>query len=38
MSEPTFETTRGSSHIDLTTVNNQMIGHVTDWKSGKQER
>jgi len=28
-SEPTFETTRGSSYVDLTIVNNQLLRHVT---------
>jgi hypothetical protein len=29
-SEPTFETTRGSSYVDLTIVNNQLLRHITD--------
>jgi len=36
-SEPMFETTRGSSYIDLTIVNNQLLRHVTDWTCGIQE-
>jgi hypothetical protein len=36
-SEPTLETTRGSSYVDLTIVNNQLIRCVTDWTCGKQE-
>jgi hypothetical protein len=36
-SEPTFETTRGSSYVDLTIVNNQLIRRVTDWTCGTQE-
>jgi hypothetical protein len=36
-SEPTFETTRGSSYVDLTIVNNQLIRRVTDWTCGIQE-
>ena len=36
-SEPTFETTRGSSYVDLTIVNNQLIQRVTDWARGIQE-
>jgi len=36
-SEPTFETTRGSSYVDLTIVNNQSIRRVTDWTCGLQE-
>ena len=35
-SEPTFET-RGSSYVDLTIVNNQLLRHVTDWTCGIQE-
>jgi hypothetical protein len=34
--EQTFETTSGSSYIDLTMVN-QLIRRVTDWTCGKQE-
>jgi hypothetical protein len=36
-SEPTFETTRGSSYVDLTIVNNQLLRRVTDWTCGIQE-
>jgi hypothetical protein len=36
-SEPTFETKRGSSCVDLTIVNNQLIRRVTDWACGRQE-
>jgi hypothetical protein len=36
-SEPTFETTRGSSYVDLTIVNNQLLRRVTDFTCGKQE-
>jgi len=36
-SEPTFETTRGSSYVDLTIVNHQLLRHVTDWTCGIQE-
>jgi hypothetical protein len=36
-SEPTFDKTRGSSYVDLTTVNNQLIRRVTDWTCGIQE-
>ncbi|MCL2611587.1 MAG: hypothetical protein FWE02_07955, partial [Defluviitaleaceae bacterium] len=32
--EPTFETTRGSSYVDLTVVNNQLLRRVTDWTCG----
>jgi len=35
--EPTFETTRGSSYVDLTIVNNQLLRRVTDWTCGIQE-
>jgi hypothetical protein len=35
-SEPTFETTRGSSYVDLTIVNNQLLRRVTDWTCGIQ--
>jgi len=35
--EPTFETTRGSSYVDLTSVNNQLLRRVTDWACGIQE-
>ena len=35
--EPTFETTRGSSYVDLTIVNSQLLRHVTDWMCGTQE-
>jgi len=36
-SEPTFETTRGSSYVDLTIINNQSIRRVNDWTCGLQE-
>jgi hypothetical protein len=36
-SEPTFETTRGSSYVDLTIVNNQLLRRVTDWTCGIEE-
>jgi len=36
-SEPTFETTRGSSYVDLTIVNNQLLRHATDWTCGIRE-
>ena len=36
-SEPTFETTRCSSYVDLTIVNNQLLRRVTDWTCGIQE-
>jgi len=36
-SEPTFETIRGSSYVDLTIVNNQLLRRVTDWTCGIQE-
>jgi hypothetical protein len=36
-SKPTFETTRGSSYVDLTIVNNQLLRRVTDWTCGIQE-
>jgi hypothetical protein len=36
-SEPTFETTRGCSYIDLTVVNDQLLRHVTNWTCGRQE-
>jgi hypothetical protein len=36
-SEPTFEKTRGSSYVDLTIVNNQLIRRVVDWARGIQE-
>ena len=32
-SEPTLET-RGSSYVDLTTVNYQLLRRVTDWTCG----
>ena len=35
--EPTFETTRGSSYVDLTIVNSQLLRRVTDWTCGTQE-
>jgi len=35
--EPTFETTRGSSYVDLTIVNNELLSCVTDWTCGIQE-
>ena len=35
--EPMFETTRGSSYIDLTIGNNQLLRCVTDWTCGIQE-
>jgi len=35
--EPTFETTRGSSYVDLTIVNNQLLRRVTDWTCCIQE-
>ena len=35
--EPTFETTRGISYVDLTIVNNQLLRRVTDWTCGIQE-
>lgn len=35
--EPTFETTRGSSCVDLMIVNNQLLRCVTDWTCGIQE-
>jgi len=35
--EPTFETTRVSSYVDLTVVNNQLLRRVTDWTRGIQE-
>jgi len=34
--EPTFETTRVSSYVDLTIVNNQLLRRVTDWTFGIQ--
>jgi len=37
MSEPTFETTRGSSYVDLMIANNQLFRRVTDWTYGIQE-
>ena len=36
-SEPTFETMRGKSYIDLTITNNQLIRRVTEWTCGIQE-
>src|SRR5215469_6963943 len=36
-SEPTFETTRGSSYVDLTIVNTQLIRRITDWTCGIHE-
>jgi hypothetical protein len=36
-SEPTFETTRGSSNVDLMIVNNQLLRRVTGWTCGIQE-
>jgi hypothetical protein len=36
-SEPTFETTRGSSYVDLKIVNNQLLRRVTDWTCSIQE-
>jgi len=36
-SEPTSETTRGSSYVDLMFVNNQLLRCVTDWTCGIQE-
>ena len=38
MSEPTFETTRGSSYVDLRIINNQLLGCVTHWTCDIQER
>ena len=35
--EPTFETIRGRSYVDLMIVNNQLIRRVTDWACGIQE-
>ena len=35
--EPALETTRGSSYVDLTIVNNQLLRRVTDWTCGIQE-
>jgi len=35
--EPTFKTTRSSSYVDLTIVNNQMLRRVTDGTCGIQE-
>ena len=35
--EPKFETTRCSSYVDLTIVNNQVLMRVTDWTCGIQE-
>ena len=35
-SEPTLDT-RGSSYVDLTIVNNQLLSHVTDWTCSIQE-
>ena len=35
--EPTFETTRCGSYVDLTIVNNQSLRRVTDWTCGIQE-
>ena len=35
--EPTFEATKGSSYIDLTIVNNQLLRRVTDWTCSIQE-
>jgi len=35
--EPTFETTRDSSYVDLTIVNYQLLRRVTDWTCGIQE-
>jgi len=37
MTGPTFETTRGSSYVDLMIVYNQLLRHVTDWTCGIQE-
>jgi hypothetical protein len=36
-SEPTFETARGSSYVDLTIIDNQLIRQVTNWACGLQE-
>jgi hypothetical protein len=36
-SEPTFETTRGSSYVELTIVNNQLLRRVSDWTCVIQE-
>jgi hypothetical protein len=35
-SEPTFET-RGSSYVDLTIINDQLLRRVSDWTCGVQE-
>ena len=36
-SEPTFETIRGCSYVDLTIVNCHLLRSVTDWTCGMQE-
>jgi hypothetical protein len=36
-SEPTFETTRGSSYVDLTLTNVRLLGKVLDWTCWVQE-
>jgi hypothetical protein len=36
-SDPTFETTRGSSYVDLMIVNNLLLRRVTDWTCGIQK-
>jgi len=36
-SEPTFETTRGSSYVDVTIVINQLLRHIIDWTCGIRE-
>jgi len=36
-SEPTFQTTRGSSYVDLTLTNDQLLREVFDWTCGVHE-
>jgi len=35
--KPTFETTRDSSYVEYTIVNNQLLRRVTDWTCGIHE-